>query len=236
MNIPNFENMIPHGGLNKAHFVGNVLAEIFGVNSPIYIANAWFDQKGNPLPGYELPEDKQAQSPVYESVKIVTPEEGTATSYLGTPVFGDITFEAGTYNSYDKMTGAIRKEKYDAWTLPYSCLVDFSRQNNVVTTSVLGNNGTVKEIYGIGDWDVSIKGIAFNTTDNTRKTAHDQIEALVQWSNICDAIPVSGSVFWNKRIHRLVIKSINIQPVEGKWNVIPFTIDAVSDEAIELIL
>ncbi len=221
-NIPNYENMIPQGVLNKAHYVSNILNEIFGFNSPVYIPNAWFDQPG--------------VMPVFENVKLLPLEESEVSSSLGTPVFGDITFEGGTYNVYNKFTGAVEKATYGSYTLPYSCLVDFSRANNVITTPVMGGTGTVKEIYGIGDWDVTIRGIAFNN-DKYGKTAHRQInDDLVAWADLCDAIEVSGSVFWGKKISRIVIKSLDIQPIEAKWNVIPFTIQAVSDEDIKLTL
>jgi hypothetical protein len=32
----------------------------------------------------------------------------------------------------------------------------------------------------------------------------------------------------------MVIKSISVQPIEAKYNVIPFQIEAVSDEPVEL--
>jgi len=221
MNIPNYENMIPQGNLNKAHFVGNVLREVFGIQSPVYIANAWFDQPG--------------VMPAYADVRLLPEEESGITSSLGTPVFGEITFEAGQYNTYNKYTGAIEKAGYGKYTLPYSCIVDFNRQNNVITTPVLGGNGTVKELYGIGDWEITIRGIAFNN-DKAGNPAHEQIKQLIAWSDLCDSIEVGGSVFLNKGIDRIVIKSIDIQPIEAKWNVIPFTIQAISDEPIELTI
>ncbi len=221
MNIPNFENMIPQGNLNKAHFVGNVIREVFGIQPPVYIANAWFKQPG--------------VMPNYENIQFLSPQESDIVSSLGTPVLGDITFEGGTYNLYNKFNGVIEQVRYGEYTLPYSCIVDFSRQNNVITTPVLGGNGTVKEIYGIGDWDITIRGIAFNN-DKAGNPAHAQISQLIRWADLCDSIEVSGSVFLNKGINRLVIKNLSIQPVEAKWNVIPFTIEAVSDEPVELTI
>ena len=221
MNIPNYENMIPQGNLNKAHFVGNVLREVFGIQSPVYLANAWFEQS--------------AVIPNYEGIQLLPEEESGTVSMLGTPVFGDISFEGGLYNIYNKYTGVVEQARYGQYTLPYSCIVDFSRQNNVITTPVLGSTGTVKEIYGIGDWDITIRGIAFNN-DKAGNSAHEQINHLIAWSNLCDSIEVGGSVFLSKLINRIVIKNIDIQPIEAKWNVIPFIIEAMSDEPIELTI
>jgi hypothetical protein len=235
MNIPDYENMIPQGGLNQAHFVGNVLREVFGIQSPVYLANAWFNQPAIMPKGYELSEEQKARFPDYEDVHLVAPEESGTVSALGTPVFGEITFGAGQYNTYNKKTGAIEKAVYGEYTLPYSCIVDFSRENNVITTPVLGGNGTVKEIYGIGDWDISIRGIAFNS-DRAGNPAHEQIRQLIRWADLCDSIEVGGPVFLGRGINRIVIKSIDIRPIEAKWNVIPFTVEAISDEPIELTI
>ena len=235
VNIPNFQNMIPQGNLNKAHFVGNVLREVFGIQSPVYLPNAWFNAPGTMPKGYELPEEIKALFPNYEDVRLLPEDESEITSMLGTPVFGDVTFEAGTYNIHNKFTGAIEQVRYGAYTLSYSCIVDFRRQNNVIVTPVLGGNGTVKEIYGIGDWDITIQGIAFNN-DPAGNSAHEQLNELIRWSDLCDSIEVGGSVFWGKGIDRIVIKSIDILPIEGKWNVIPFSIRAISDEPIELTI
>jgi hypothetical protein len=226
--------MIPQGNLNKVHFIGNVLREVFGIQSPVYLANAWFNHPAKMPKGYELTGEQKAQFPNYEDVRFLPAEESGTISMLGTPVLGDITFEAGSYNTYNKYTGAIEKAKYGEYTLPYSCIVDFSRENNVITTPVLGGTGTVKEIYGIGDWDITIRGIAFNN-DKAGNPAHKQInEHLIKWADLCDSIEVGGAVFLQKGINRIVIKSIDIQPIEAKWNVIPFTIQAISDEPIEL--
>jgi hypothetical protein len=236
MNIPNYENIIPQGNLNKAHFVGNVLREVFGIQSPVYVANAWFNHPAILPKGYELSDEQKAQFPNYEDVRLLPAEESRIISAFGTPVLGDITFEAGWYNIYNKLTGAIEKKECDKYTLPYSCIVDFSRENNVITTPVLGGTGTVKELYGIGDWDITIRGIAFNG-DSVGNSAHEQInDHLIKWADLCDSIEVSGAVFLKKGINRIVIKSIDIQPIEAKWNVIPFTIQAISDEPIELTI
>jgi hypothetical protein len=236
MDIPNYESMIPQGNLNKAHFIGNVLREVFGIQSPVYVANAWFDRPTILPKGYELSGEQKAQFPNYEDVRLLSAEESEIISMLGTPVLGDISFEAGEYNIYNRYTGAIEKVTYGKYTLPYSCIVDFSRENNVITTPVLGGTGTVKELYGIGDWDITIRGIAFNN-DKVGNSAHKQInDHLIKWADLCDSIEVGGSVFLKKGIDRIVIKSIDIQPIEAKWNVIPFTVQAISDEPIELTI
>ena len=134
-------------------------------------------------------------------------------------------------------SGKVYKRKMDDWTLPYSCIIDFSREKIITQTKTLGGTGTVKELFGLDDWEITIRGIAFNDRiwDN-QKSAQEIIDKLVEWNHVCDSIPVVGNLFGRKDIDNIVIKKLSIQPIEGRYNVIPFQIDAISDEPIELIL
>ncbi len=209
---------------NNALFVADAIRQIFGINSPIYIP--W--GKNVPYEAGEYP-DIHFLPEDYIDDEIVTSE-------FGTPIFGPVTFEAGEYNTYNRTTGAVEKVTMDGLTLPSSCIVDFSRDANITKTDVLGNSGTVKELFGKSDWNITIRGIALASRDSSGLTAQEQTDQLVEWDNICDSIPVLGSIFRAKGINNIVIENLTIQPVVGRWNAIPFQISAVSDEPIELYL
>lgn len=208
---------------NQILFVADLVRQVFGVNSPVYVPygqdRVW--SAGNYPDINFLPED--------------TVLETIPQSEFGTNVFGTITFERGNYNAYDRAGKAIR-QRFGEYTLPYSCITSFRRPSNIVKTEVLGSSGTVKEIYGKGDWEITIRGAAFNRRDGTGVSAHEVINTLSKWAEVCDAIGVSGSVFGGKGIDAIVINEFSVQPVVGQWDAIPFQIDAISDEAIELYL
>lgn len=208
---------------NQILFVADLVRQVFGVNSPIYVP--YGKERQWNADGYQglalLPED--------------TVLEDIPTSEFGTNVFGTITFERGYYNAYDR-TGKAVKQRFGDYTLPYSCLASFRRPTNLVKTEVLGSTGTVKEIYGKGDWEITIRGIAFNRRDGGGVSAHEIINTLSKWAEVCDAIDVTGSVFGGKSIDSIVINEFSIQPVVGRWDAIPFEISAISDQAIELYL
>ena len=207
---------------NSGLFIADAIRQIFGINSPVFVP--W----GKNIP-YEAGE--------YPNIQLLPEGEGkTILSEFGTPVFGAITFEGGEYNMYDKHTGNVVKGRYGDYRLPHSCIVEFSRDANITKTTVLGSTGTVKEIYGKGDWDITIRGIALGFRNGSGETAQEQISALVKWDSVCDSIPVLGEIFRQKEIYNITLQSISIQPIVGRWNAIPFQIDAVSDEPIELFL
>lgn len=208
---------------NKALFVADSIRQIFGINLPIYIP--W----GNNTP-FEASE--------YPNIQFVPEEtilEEIPTSEFGTNVFGAITFEGGEYNMYNR-DGGLVKARFGDYTLPFSCIVNFRRPSNLTKTEVLGSAGTVKEIYGKADWEISIRGIAFNRRNGQGVSAHEQINTLSKWADICDSISVLGSIFRGKGIYNIVFEEFSVQPIVGQWDAIPFQIDALSDEPIELYL
>lgn len=225
--------MNKNGGL----FVGGILTEAFGVSSPIFIP--W----GGKLPGYtpgkygNVPTERvPGEAGTFSGIELVNLEEAERLSGMGTPVLGTFTFQAGEYNTYDTQ-GRIVQKSFADFLFPYATLVDFTRQMNMTQTKVLGSAGTVKEVYGLDDWTINIRGVCL--TDESRpaqKTAAEQIAELIRWRTVADTINVAGALFNNKEIYALVIKSFSISPEAGKPSVIPFTIEAVSDEPIELVL
>lgn len=210
---------------NNTLFVTDIIRQIFGINSPIYIP--WG-------------KEKYYQAKEYSNIQYLPEEidDAIATSSFGDriPVVGLIKFDAGEYNIYNKHTGAVEKAGYGDYTLPHSCIVEFSRNTNITKTNVLGSSGTVKEIYGLDDWQITIRGIAMTTRDGNGETAQEQIEALVRWTNICDAIGVESSIFRRKEIYSIAIESFSEYPVVGRWNAVPFQINAISAAPIDLIL
>lgn len=207
---------------NNALYIVDTIRHIFGINSPVYVP---------------FGENVSFEAGEFPNIQMLPQDiDDTTLSEFGTPVFGSISFERGEYNTYDRKTGQIVPQTMDGYTLPSSCIVDFSRDANITKTDVLGSTGSVKELFGKGDWNITIRGIALMNRNGTGPTAQEQITELIRWDNICDSIPVVGSIFRTKGIDNIVIESLSIQPIAGRWNAIPFQIDAVSDEPIELYM
>lgn len=207
---------------NGALFIADAIRQVFGINSPIYIP--WGKNTD-----YEAGE--------YPNIKMLAEdEEADALSEFGTPVYGSILLNGGEYNMYDRKTGAVVKGLFGDYTLPYSCVAEFRRKANITKTEVLGNTGTVKELFGLGDWDITIRGIALDSRSGEGTKAREQIETLCRWAEVSDSIGIEGSIFRGKGIYNVAIESIEILPIVGRWNAIPFQIEMISDEPIELYL
>lgn len=159
-------------------------------------------------------------------------------SGIGTPIMFPIRFLEGTYNKFHPITGEIIKIKKNEFRLPITSIVSFSRDKEIVTTNLNGSRSTAKESINFNDWQVTINGILID--DNSQPqgftTALMQEKELCNWEQLVSSIPVICKVFEVREIKNITIRSISFEPIRGRPNVRNFTIDAVSDEPIEMII
>ncbi len=214
-------------------FVASLLSDVFGVNSPIYfpyMLGSEFSPKD-----YALPEDYSGYP-----TDMMEPDRYDRLSAFGTPVFGSFSIAGGTYKVYDKITGMLVDRVYQGFEFPLATLVDFSRPKSITKTPTIGCAGTVKEIYGMEDWVISIKGLCLNDPSRMWSTrrAVDQKLALIALNEIAGSLEVdslnAGRLFLEKGISRIVVEDLRIGSIQGKPEVIPFEITASSDEDILL--
>lgn len=202
--------------INTGLIIANLFAEVFGVSSPIYIP--W----GRTLSDFPTEE--------YKDVKLASREEVERRSWMGTPVLDSFILDGGTYKHYSDQ-GELTDVSMSDFLMPAATLVEFSRDMNVSKTKVLGAKGTVKEIYGINDWNINIRG--FCLTDNSRdsqKTYEEQAHALVLFRDLADSISVTGDLFLNKGITAIVMENFQLSPVQGIPEMYSFSIQATSDQ------
>lgn len=206
---------------NAGYNIAGLVASVFGTASPIYLP--WG-------------ESRHWNAGEFSGITLIEDEQAEYYSCLGTPVFGTVKFLGGSYSIYDSK-GLLDTTQMNDFVFPYATLVDFTRSMNVTESKVLGSEGTVKEIYGIGDWEINIRGLCLPDSSRLQQsTVKEQVDEISRWMNICDSINVESSLFAGKNIHALAIKSTSIRAVQGKPDVVSFDITAVSDNPIELIL
>ncbi len=200
--------------------INHLFRTAFGINAPIYMADVYSSDDSNGKINYT-------------GVKYTKPVEAKKLSWMGTPIIFPITIPSDTFKVYAP-NGEIIKQVIPAFDMPATSLVDFSRAKNITRTPILGNNGTVKEVYGFDDWSIRIRGICLN--EPKIRTAKDQVKCLLQYEKVAGSIGILGEQFIEKEIHAITIESIDFQQVQGKPDVIPFEIRAVSDEPLILVL
>jgi hypothetical protein len=146
---------------------------------------------------------------------------------LGTVVFDDITFPAGTYINNDG--DAVNY----AELILLSIQVVVSKQKNIIETPVSGVDGTIKEYISGGDYMVSISGKITQSALNVFPA--DDIDNFVEIENIDDSIPIDSKLlneFFN--VFNVVIKKISLSTIPGSINEVDINIEAVSDFELDL--
>lgn len=200
--------------------LSQLFSAAFGINSPIFITEP-------------LPFNKKDSKIDYKGIKTIDDYYKTEkTSWMGTPIIGLLKFKAGSYPIYNS-SGEINFIDYEDYLLPSSTLFSFRRAKNITKTNLLGNNGTVKEIFGFDDWIIDVKGLCL---DDNAMSARDKITLLEEWVALAGAINISSKLFVNKNIHAVVIDDYKQESVQGSPGIIPFSMTLISDDAIELIL
>ncbi|MBN1987827.1 MAG: hypothetical protein JW783_00335 [Bacteroidales bacterium] len=209
-------------------FVGKLLSEVFGVESPIYLPTWWRKRDYNAKPYPNVSVEQQTQ-PIdgYMGINVLETEDyGEAPVRYGQKVFGAFWFKGGTYLKYD-LNGTLKGHKCSDFLMPLATIVDFSRPKTVKKTPTIGGMGSVKEVYAMDDWSVSIKGIIIPDQD---RSVEFQMNEMQRFHEIAGSVEVDGLVFARRNIVRIVTETLAFSPIQGRPNMVQYTIDAVSDE------
>lgn len=219
-------------------YISKLLTDVFGVQSPVYVP--WFHERDyHALPFTDV---KEGTAPggvalPYSNVEVKSQdaEDRDAPVRFGQKVFGYFSFNGGLYKTWDYKGNPVDIQLGDL-LMPLASLIEFTRQKTVMKTPTLGGLGTVKEIYGFEDWNISITGIIL--PDNLNKVGHqtvsEQITAIQLFHDVAGPIDVSGPMFSQRNITRIVTESLKFSPVQGRPNMVQYSIDAISDSDLLL--
>ena len=183
---------------------------------------------GAQLPGGVLPKLKG-----YDNIPMVEEEPEDIMSLLGTPIFMPFEIQPGNYDTF--LEGVKTTIPYNGFMFPAATLVDFERSKHIVKTIVQGKDGSVKELIAMDDYHINIHGF-IASPPNQNVYPRDLVAAMRAICEIPAALNVTGGLFSEFGISHIVIERFTFPALEGVQNVQPFTIEAYSDEHIELIL
>lgn len=140
------------------------------------------------------------------------------TSYLGTPVFADLTLKA---------------DENDEGVNMQTVLFEVEQQRNIVTTAVQGRNGTIKEYISDGDYTVSIRGLLVDPDPYTYPAA--QVQNLRDLLVLPQSLVAVSGFLQLFQIYNLVVTGWRMFQMEGFQNVQAFELQCISDVPVELI-
>lgn len=187
-------------------------------------------------PGLATGDPDDPQEGIYSGIQIVEdPNDAFEMSAIGTPILFPIRFLENTYKKYNAK-GELVDAKMSSFRLPIASVISFKRDKIMSETKINGGRGSVKEIYGFDNYQVTINGFLIPDKSQPEgfKYPLDQERELSKWDELASSIEVGCELLAVHKIKNLTIKGITFDAMRGKPNIRTFTINAVSDEPIEL--
>ena len=154
-----------------------------------------------------------------------TPDSPLYNSVLGTPVYTNLEFQAGSWQDNQGNT-----HTWDALTLD-TVLITVEKIKNIISTSIQGRDGTIKEYIGDGDYVITVNGMI--TGGNTIRPVQD----IATFNNIVNAkapIAVNSNMLTPMGVYNIVITRCTYPSKEGSYSYQLFSLSALSDFPIEL--
>ena len=159
---------------------------------------------------------------IYQSRTLET-DEVLATSLLGTPVFSNIVFEAG---SYQKRNGDdILDIDYPGITLN-TVVFNVSRRKRFKELQPIGREGSIIHQVSLKDWKIRIEGIIDNVSSRFPKQQTRQLEQIGRVPKEIRVIsPLLNEVYGIS--HLFITNDAYIQET-GRQNQSKFRLEAIS--------
>ncbi|MEK0369737.1 MAG: DUF6046 domain-containing protein [Nitrosopumilus sp.] len=147
-----------------------------------------------------------------KSFEDISFEESIGVSQLGTLLFDDITFPAGSYKTLEGIVVEYEKLQLQ------SVLMIVGQTKNIVKTQISGRNGTVKEYNNDGDYEIALQA---NINELENVFPAEQIQAFVEIKKVPQEIPILSKILNSFfEIDNVVIEEFSLNPQTGKGNVI----------------
>lgn len=149
-------------------------------------------------------------------------------SAMGTPIFDYIKVEAGNYYDWN---GVLKS--YPAYDFPFECVVELNQPTIVEETYLKGRRaGSVKEIIGLDDFYITIRGFIINY--ETRDYPTEAVEVFRKLIKHPTELQIESPFLNLFDINEMVILDRNIPQIEGTLTYQPFTLMCKSNEPYEL--
>ena len=179
-------------------------------------------------------------------------DEATKTSLLNTPVISNLEFPSGNYNPLGQPDVL---EPYEGLRID-TVLFTITQARNIITTPIIGRNGTIKEYIADGDFEITAECIITGETqEGTSQSSDDNqatgsqilskigigdkyperdVKRLIEICQVPSAIQVTSSFLDLFGIKEVVIQNYNFVQTRGGANQQVVTLKMLSDTPIEL--
>jgi hypothetical protein len=125
--------------------------------------------------------------------------------------------------------------KIDGFQLPNEPIVTLKKTKTIIETPIDGNEGTFKEHYSGGDWNITIKGLCI-MDDDTDEYPEEQVRALRKIIEKKTGLDVVCRLLSYFNINHLSIYDCDFPAIEGAPGIQPYELQCKSDKYFDLEL
>ena len=125
--------------------------------------------------------------------------------------------------------------KLGGYRLPNEPLIELSTQRRIVMTDIDGNDGSFKELYSNGDYQVTIRGVLIND-DDPEAFPEDQVRELRNVLEERAHVAITNRLTAMFNIEHVAIESYSFPAVPGELGMQAYEIRALSDREFALNL
>lgn len=195
----------------------------------------------SPLGRFQLPHNFEVEELYDVPLDAPEPPHEDGTGLLGLPLFAQATFYevAAGARPVAGADAAKQQPRGPALLTLADPLVQVARETVIVSTSIQGRTGQVKEYIGNGDFTITLKGVLASPVDDRRQARNypvAQVEALRTMCTNGKTLEVVCYLLQPLGIKNVVVKKLNLPPMAGFTNVQAYELECVSDDPIELTL
>lgn len=146
---------------------------------------------------------------------------------LGTGVYSNLDIKGGEWTDQFGRVQACPDLIFD------TVLFTVEMSKNIVKTPIQGRNGTVKEYIADGDYYIRIEGLVtgFN---NSRPDA--DITNLKKMLDAPIPLQINSKYLTQLGVYSIIVERYNLPQLPGQYSQQPFSIDAISDAPVILLI
>jgi hypothetical protein len=157
--------------------------------------------------------------------------------WFGTPVFSNLEFPSGAYETLDGETIQFKGIRIDA------ALFVVNQARNIIKTPIQGENGTVKQYISDGDFEIECSGVIVgSSTENgsnftvapTFEVPEEELRKFLKILSIPKEIEVTSQFLDFFDITTVVVESYSFQQMQGSQDTVMFAVRMLSDTPLEL--
>jgi hypothetical protein len=165
------------------------------------------------------------KKPKYDGLKAIDRKFEQTSSFLNTPIMMPVKIQISP-----------KGEKVEYYQLPNEPIVEIRGSKKMVDTDIDGQDGTFTELYSLGDYEITIRGVAVDEKYDNENYPEEAIRKLRTIFEMRHHLEVVGPLFTIFNIKYIKIRQGNWIPNPGEISMQPYEIVCSSDKEFKLEL